>query len=123
MGARVIERHFTDSNDREGPDHKFALNPETWAEMVAQVRTLERSLGSPDKRVAGNEKETYLLQRRCLRAAREIKAGEVITAEMMEPLRPNVPEALQSWEAEAAVGKKARVEMPYGMELRWENLE
>ena len=38
MGARVIERHFTDSNDREGPDHKFALNPQTWAEMVEQVR-------------------------------------------------------------------------------------
>jgi N-acetylneuraminate synthase len=123
MGARVIERHFTDSNDREGPDHKFALNPETWAEMVAQVRTLERSLGSPDKRVAGNEKETYLLQRRCLRAAREIKAGEVFTADMLEPLRPNVPGALQSWEAEGAVGKRARVDMPYGMELRWENLE
>ena len=123
LGARVIERHFTDSNDREGPDHKFALDPETWAEMVAQVRILERSLGSPDKRVAGNEKETYLLQRRCLRAAREIKAGEVLTAEMMEPLRPNVPGALQSWEAEEAVGKKARVDMPYGMEIRWENLE
>jgi len=23
----VIERHFTDSNDREGPDHKFAMKP------------------------------------------------------------------------------------------------
>jgi len=123
MGARVIERHFTDSNDREGPDHKFALNPETWAEMVAQVRILERSLGSPDKRVAGNEKETYLLQRRCLRAARDIQAGEVLTAGMMESLRPNVPGALQSWDAEAVIGKKARIDMPYGMELRWENLE
>ena len=24
LGARMIERHFTDSNEREGPDHKFA---------------------------------------------------------------------------------------------------
>ncbi len=122
LGARVIERHFTDSNDREGPDHKFALNPQTWADMVAQVRILERALGSPDKKVAGNEKETYLLQRRCLRAARDVKAGETFTADMLEPLRPNVPGALQSWDAEAVVGKKARINMPYGMELRWENL-
>ena len=122
LGARVIERHFTDSNDREGPDHKVALNPDTWADMVHQVRTLERALGSPDKFVTPNEKETYLLQRRCLRAARHIQAGETLTADMLEPLRPNVPGALQSWDAEAIVGKKARVDMPYGMEFRWENV-
>ena len=123
LGARVIERHFTDSNDREGPDHKFALNPQTWADMVDQVRLLERSLGGPDKKLAGNEQETYLLQRRCLRAARDIKAGESLTADMLEPLRPNVPGALQAWDVDAVVGKKARFDMPYGKELRWENLE
>jgi sialic acid synthase SpsE len=31
LGARVIERHFTDSNDREGPDHKFAWTPKMGA--------------------------------------------------------------------------------------------
>ncbi len=123
LGARVIERHFTDDNNREGPDHKFAMNPEAWAEMVAQVRTLERALGSPDKRVAGNEQETYLLQRRCLRAARDIKAGETFTAGMLEPLRPNVPGAIQPWEMEQVIGRKARTDMPYGKEIRWENLE
>ncbi|HLF87897.1 MAG TPA: N-acetylneuraminate synthase family protein [Anaerolineales bacterium] len=123
LGARVIERHFTDDNDREGPDHKFAMNPQAWADMVQQVRTLERALGSPDKFVTPNERETYLLQRRCLRAARDIRAGETFTAGMLEPLRPNVPGALQSWDAGAVIGKKTRVDMPYGMELRWENIE
>ncbi|MFQ5616012.1 MAG: N-acetylneuraminate synthase family protein [Anaerolineales bacterium] len=122
LGARVIERHFTDDNDRPGPDHKFALNPQTWADMVGQVRTLERALGSPDKRVADNEKETYLLQRRCLRATRDIKAGETLAPDMLEPLRPNVPGAVQAWDADAIIGKKARIDMPYGMELRWENV-
>ncbi len=27
LGARVVEKHFTDDNNRVGPDHKFALNP------------------------------------------------------------------------------------------------
>ena len=27
LGARVIEKHFTDDNGRDGPDHKFAMNP------------------------------------------------------------------------------------------------
>ncbi|HHH82063.1 MAG TPA: N-acetylneuraminate synthase, partial [Chloroflexi bacterium] len=46
LGARAIEKHFTDDNDREGPDHKFAMNPDSWAEMVARTRELERALGS-----------------------------------------------------------------------------
>ncbi len=122
LGARVIERHFTDDNDREGPDHKFAMNPESWAEMVQQVRTLERALGSFDKFVTGSEQETYVLQRRCLRAARDMKAGETITAEMVEPLRPASTGAIMPWELDDLMGKKALVDMPYGMDLRWENI-
>jgi len=123
MGARVIERHFTDSNDREGPDHKFALNPATWAEMVEQVRILERAFGSSLKRVADNEKDTYVVQRRCLRAAREVKAGEVFTPEMIDILRPATPGALMSWDLDQVVGMKARTDLPFGKELRWTDLE
>ncbi|TAK12444.1 MAG: N-acetylneuraminate synthase [Anaerolineae bacterium] len=123
LGARVIERHFTDSNDREGPDHKFALNPQNWAHMVEEVRILERALGNPDKRVADNELDTYMVQRRCLRAARDIKAGETLTAADIEPLRPATPGAIQPWEAELVAGKVARLDMPYGKELRWTDLK
>jgi sialic acid synthase SpsE len=122
LGARVIERHFTDDNEREGPDHKFAMSPDAWAEMVYQVRTLERALGSNDKFVTDSEKDTYVVQRRCLRAAREIKAGEVITREMAEPLRPAVSGAVMPWELDALVGKKVLIDMPYGMEFKWENV-
>jgi sialic acid synthase SpsE len=123
MGARVIERHFTDSNEREGPDHKFALNPQTWAEMVDQVRILERSLGSPMKTVAENEKDTYVVQRRCLRAARNIEEGEVFTQEMIEVLRPATPGALMSWDIPNVIGMKARTDLPFGKDLRWSDLE
>jgi sialic acid synthase SpsE len=122
MGARVIERHFTDSNDREGPDHKFAMNPANWAEMVLQVRTLERALGSSDKFVTGSEQETYILQRRCLRASRKIQVGETITEDMVEPLRPAATGAIMPWEVDEVIGKKALIDMPYGMDLRWENI-
>ena len=52
LGARVIEKHFTDDTTREGPDHKFAMDPNTWAAMVENTRQLERALGSADKVVA-----------------------------------------------------------------------
>jgi N-acetylneuraminate synthase len=122
LGARVIERHFTDDNNREGPDHKFALNPDNWARMVEEVRIAERALGSPDKFVAANEQETVIIQRRCLRAARDIKAGEVITREMIDVLRPATPGAIKPYEIEAVIGTRALHDIPAGKELRWLDL-
>ena len=34
LGARVIEKHFTDSNEKSGTDHKFSMTPKTWSDMV-----------------------------------------------------------------------------------------
>ena len=122
LGARVIERHFTDSNDRQGPDHKFAMDPQKWAVMVKETRILERSLGSTDKFVAVNEIDTAVIQRRCLRAARPIQAGEVFTREMIDVLRPATPGAIKPDEIDSVVGKRALVDMPFGKELRWTDL-
>jgi sialic acid synthase SpsE len=122
LGARVIERHFTDSNERQGPDHKFAMNPQKWANMVDETRLLERSLGSADKFVAGNEIETVVVQRRCLRASREIKAGEIFSREMIDVLRPATPGAIKPFEIASVIGKRALVDFPMGKELRWIDL-
>jgi N-acetylneuraminate synthase len=122
LGARVIERHFTDSNDRQGPDHKFAMNPQKWSAMVEETRLLERSLGSTDKFVASNEVETSIIQRRCLRAARDVRAAEVFTREMIDVLRPATPGAIKPSEIGAVVGKRALVDVPKGKELRWTDL-
>jgi sialic acid synthase SpsE len=122
LGARVIERHFTDDNDRVGPDHKFALNPHNWAHMVEETRQLDSALGSTDKFVAGNEKDTAVVQRRCLRAAREIKSGEVFTRQMIDVLRPATLGAILPSEIEAVIGTRAILDIPYGKELRWTDL-
>lgn len=122
LGARVIERHFTDSNDREGPDHKFAMNPDNWARMVEETRLLERALGSADKFIAENEKETAVVQRRCLRAARDIKAGEIFTRDMIDVLRPATPGAIKPDQIENVIGTRALCDLQQGQELRWMDL-
>ncbi len=122
LGARMVERHFTDSNDREGPDHKFALNPQAWANMVEETRLLERALGSADKFITDNERDTSVVQRRCLRAARDIKAGEVFTREMIDVLRPATPGAIKPDQIANVLGTKALQDLPTGKELRWTDL-
>lgn len=119
LGARVIEKHFTDDTTREGPDHKFAMDPNTWEEMVVNTRRLEMALGSTDKFVADNEKDTVIIQRRCLRAARNIRSGETISRDMIDVLRPATPGAILPDQITQVVGMKAHQDIQAGQELRW----
>ena len=119
LGARAVEKHFTDDNARVGPDHPFSMTPESWREMVDRTRELERAMGSPDKRVGDNERDTVVVQRRCLRAARDIRAGEALNRSMIDVLRPATAGAILPYEIEAAVGTRALVDIPRGEALRW----
>lgn len=95
LGARVIEKHFTDDNSREGPDHGFSMNPHAWREMVERTRELELALGNGVKRIEENETETVIVQRRCLRLARDMKAGEKLERSDLKCLRPSPKGALE----------------------------
>lgn len=119
IGARVIEKHFTDDNSRIGPDHPFAMNPKSWSAMVKASRQLERAMGSGDKFVAENEQETVIIQRRCLRASREIKPGEIMTRDMIDVLRPATQGAIMPYEIQDVLELKALERIPSGQELRW----
>jgi len=122
LGARVIEKHFTDDTSREGPDHKFAMDPQMWEAMVKNTRQLEKSLGSADKQVADNEKETVIIQRRCLRAAQDLKAGDIMTRENIDVLRPATPGAILPNKIEEVVGMVVVADMPAGKEICWGDL-
>jgi N-acetylneuraminate synthase len=119
LGARAIEKHFTDDNSRIGPDHPFSMTPASWREMVERTRELERALGSADKFVTPNEQQTVIVQQRCLRAARDIRVGEEFTRDMITVLRPATPGAIKPYEIASVIGKRALVDLTSGKELRW----
>ena len=122
LGARVIERHFTDNNDRIGPDHKFALDPAAWREMVDQTRLLERALGSTEKFVAGNEEASSVVQRRCVRAARKLSRGHRLTRDDLDVLRPATPGAVKPADLELVIGKVLTIDLEAGQDVRWTSL-
>lgn len=122
LGARAVEKHFTDDCQREGPDHAFAMDPDAWAGMVENTRRLERSLGSANKVIEENERDTAVVQRRCLRASRDIKPGEILTREMIDVLRPATPGAIKPDEIEIVIGTRALKDIPAGKELCWLDL-
>ena len=108
MGARVVEKHFTDDVTHEGPDHHFSMTPATWSDMVERTRELEAALGSGDKVIADNEQETVVIQRRGLRFARDMAAGEVIQGSDLVALRPATPGIITPDAVDSVVGKTLR---------------
>jgi len=122
LGARVIEKHFTDDPLREGMDHHFAMSPAAFKDMVNRTRELEAALGRATKRIAPNERETIVVQRRCVRAARDIENGEAIARDMLDVLRPVEAGAVSPADVQRIMGTTATVNIEAGDAIRWTDL-
>lgn len=122
LGARVIEKHFTDDTQRKGPDHKFSMDPETWKDMVDRTRELESALGSKLKKIEDNEKETVILQRRSIRLSSNVQQGTAMTRELLEILRPCPIDAIPPYKLKDVLGKKVNRDIKAGEYLSWKDL-
>jgi sialic acid synthase SpsE len=123
LGARIIEKHFTDDTSREGPDHHFAMDPFTWRDMVDRTRELENALGCGIKQIEGNEKDTVVVQRRAIRLTRDLSAGAVVKKSDVAILRPCPPDAIPPYELDMLLGKTLRCCKATGEYLKWSELE
>lgn len=123
LGARVIEKHFTNDTTREGPDHKFSMDFDSWKDMVDRTRELEKSLGTEIKKVEDNEEETVVLQRRAIRAKKELSVGDVICEDDLEVLRPCPIDAIPPYELEKIIGKVLAENIRSGDCLKWTNIK
>jgi len=123
LGARMIEKHFTDNVKRDGPDHAFSMDTITWRDMVRGIRELENALGVGIKQVEENERETVVLQRRAIRMATNLAAGSVLAREHLTVLRPCPKDGLPPYRMDELLGKKLRRDICMGEHLRWIDLE
>jgi sialic acid synthase SpsE len=118
LGAAVVEKHFTTSRDRPGPDHRFALEPDELAAMVRAIRDAEAALGDGVKRMAAAEADLYVTARRSLHAARDIEAGTVLSDADVAVLRPGT--GIEVRELPHVVGRTARRRIERHEPLAWE---
>jgi N-acetylneuraminate synthase len=108
LGAKIIEKHFTDDNKRNGPDHAFSMIPKTWKQMVECTNELEYSLGVGIKKIEENERETVVLQRRAIRINKDIKKGDIVTKKDIILLRPCPEDAMLPFQEYMIIGKKLK---------------
>ena len=122
LGARVVEKHFTDDSSLPGPDHGFSMDPVTWRAMVEDTRKLEAALGTGVKGIEDNELHTVVLQRRCVRAQRDLPQGTTITRSDLVVLRPAPREAIPAHEVTQVTGKVTKRDIDAGELITWEDL-
>jgi len=123
LGARAIEKHFTDDTAREGPDHAFSMDPRAWRNMVDRTRELEAALGAGVKKVEQNEFDTTVLQRRAIRAKRALPQGALLGPDDVEVLRPCPPDGVPPYCLPNVLGRTLVRDLTLGEHLRWNDLK
>lgn len=96
-GACVIEKHFTLDRTLPGPDHAASLEPGELRQLMTGIRRIEAALGSPRKQPAPAELPNRPVARRSIVAARPIRAGETLTADMLAIKRPGTGVSPLDW--------------------------
>jgi N,N'-diacetyllegionaminate synthase len=115
LGASVIEKHLTLDRGLPGPDHHASLDPNEFGAMVAAVRQAAEARGAAEKGAVAAEADTRSLARRSLVVSRAITAGEVISADDLDAMRP--ADGISPQRLDEVIGRRAARDLPRGTAL------
>jgi len=117
LGACIVEKHFTLSRKKPGPDSSFSLEPHEFQAMVEAIRGVEKALGTVNYDVTEHEMASRVF-RRSLFVVEDITEGERFTGKNIRSIRPGhglLPKYLPE-----ILGKKARSAISRGTPLNWD---
>ena len=104
LGAVVIEKHFTLDRNLPGPDHLASLEPQELKAMVDGIRKAELALGTGEKKLSRAELENRSVVRKSIVAKRNIRAGEILTADNITTKRPGTGISPMRWDEVIGTG-------------------
>ncbi len=87
LGASIIEKHFTLDRSGGGPDDSFSLEPKELEALCRDSKTAWAALGRVDYGRKSSEQGNVQF-RRSLYFVKNLKAGDVITADAVRSVRP-----------------------------------
>ena len=117
LGACIIEKHFTLSRNEPGPDSSFSLEPHEFKAMAEAARVAEKALGGV-RFACGAEEAGSRLFRRSLFVVRDMKRGELFTAENVRSIRPG--HGLHTRYLPEVLGAQAVRDIGRGTPLSWD---
>jgi len=88
LGSVYLEKRLTMSKSLPGHHHILSMEPDEFTRYVTMVRDTQKSLGVEDLLPSQNDLNERKKWFRHLCASRDLKAGEVLTEDMLEGKRP-----------------------------------
>ncbi|MGE0097371.1 MAG: N-acetylneuraminate synthase family protein [Hydrogenophaga sp.] len=120
LGACILERHFTDSRYRKGPDIACSMDPAELKFLIDRSREIHTALNNPKVRTAPEE-DVYRFARGSMVADRDLAAGHVITATDIWARRPGSGE-ISVQHFDRLVGAKLTRDVKRNQQLLWSDL-
>ncbi|NLK66992.1 MAG: polyhydroxyalkanoate biosynthesis repressor PhaR [Campylobacteraceae bacterium] len=117
LGGSILERHFTDSMDRVGPDIVCSMDGKAFSELNAGAKALKLMRGGKKDEIIGLEKPTKDFAFASVVADRDIKKGEVLSGENLWVKRPGNGD-FSADDYESLFGKVALVDIPKNAQIK-----
>ena len=116
LGASIIEKHFTDSKNRKGPDISSSMDPSELKELIKATKEVYLSRGNTKKPLM-EEKKTIDFAFASVAAIQDIIKGEILNSKNIFPLRPNSG-YFKVKDYKRLIGRKAKNDIKKGFQLR-----
>lgn len=88
FGASILERHFTDRMDRDGPDIICSMDPKELSDLICGSQIIYEANKSETKGPLGAEAPTIAFAFASVVALKNIGAGEILTKDNIWVMRP-----------------------------------
>ena len=121
LGASILERHYTDTRYRKGPDIINSMDPAELRFLIDRSREIHTALMNPKQRT-GPEEDVYRFARASVVADADLSAGHVITESDIWARRPGSGE-IAGFEFDRVVGKTLKVAVTRNQQLKWSDFE
>ncbi len=120
LGACIIERHFTDSRYRTGPDISCSMDPSELRYLVDRSREIHIAAHNPKQRTQPEE-SVYRFARGSIVADQDLIAGQQISERDIWARRPGNGE-IPADQYDMLLGRRLRRSIPRNSQLKWSDL-
>ena len=120
LGASILERHYTDTRYRKGPDISCSMDPAELRFLIDRSREIWTALRNPKERTAPEE-DVYRFARGSVVADLDLPEGHVIGEADIWARRPGSGE-IAAYDFDTVVGKRLTRAVRRNQQLKWSDL-
>lgn len=121
MGASILERHYTDTRYRRGPDISCSMDPAELRLLIDRSREIWIAANN-DKKRTGPEEDVYRFARASVVADADLPAGHVIREQDVWARRPGSGE-IPGYDFDKVLGRTLKHAVTRNQQLKWSDFK